>query len=379
MDALPVVADEVLARIRAEHTERISTEQDEACRVAFVVPVYDESTDRIQRMLDSLAHQDVPLGQLEVILAVNNGPDDGSETWRRAFAANQRVLGMEVVRKGYHPDSGFPAMIPDGSRMAVHAIDLSSPGSEILECNVGKARRVALNETVSRFARRGVNGTVVHTDADCWFDEFSFVSKVLWLMSTKPDLLGLAGDSYQVLDTDDAEAEELAGSLRQYFLMRHYNFLADALANGDANFAPDQALGRCIVHRAFEGILAGGVPPIVVGEDVEFGRLLHAYADAYESRFEHGRRWGIGAATSLRISDRTPSSIRGVFLDQRRSDGSVLVADVFQPGRQVVLSEEYIDAMKVAVQQLPDGPRQLDYMLVEAPLAKIRLEGRLRA
>jgi hypothetical protein len=219
----------------------------------------------------------------------------------------------------------------------------------------------------------------VHSDADCWFDEFSFVSKVLWLMSTKQDLLGLAGDSYQVLDTEDAETEELSSILRQYVLFRHYNFLADALENGTANFEPDKALGRCIIHRAFEGVLAGGMPPVVVGEDVDFGRLLKAYAEAHGSRFEHGRRWGIGAATSLRISDRTPSSIRGIYLQRRRPDGSVLVADVFNPGRQVQLTEKYINAMKAAVQQLPDGPRQLDYMLVEAPLAKIRLDGRLRA
>lgn len=358
----------VQERLADEHEPVLASPLSRECAIVFVVPVYDESEQRFLELLTSLADQWVGVS-MEVIAVVNNAPDDHTDRWRGSFARNQALLDLPVFRNGRAPIPGTAQTDYIRKNLPVYAIDHSSPGCWIDGSNVGRARRSGLNEAALRFCIAGRNGLVVHTDADCRFDDAQFVSKVLRLFAEDPTLVGLAGTNNPEFDRGDPEAKELAGHLPDYLRFRRYMALAKTVRAGVAAFDAEKPLGRCIVHRAFEGVLAGGVDPIALAEDLAFGDKLKAYARENGMHFAYGRRWNIGPVSALRVSDRTPNNVVRRFLDARRQDGSLLVEDVLHPGESIVLDDEYVERVAAAVRGLPGGRAQLEYLFVTSSLA----------
>ncbi|HEV7951487.1 MAG TPA: hypothetical protein VGP24_17125, partial [Glaciihabitans sp.] len=163
----------------------IATPQSANCKVAVVVPVRGERIERIERLVKSLARQQVTPGTIETLLVVNNRPDNGTATGQAQYAANQRLLASPLLT---------------GS---VHAIDLSSVGRSHPGSNVGTARQRGLIEAAGRFAARGTNGIVLHTDADCRFDDPTFFSRLIWVFDHYPKLVAAGGGHTLEVSADD--------------------------------------------------------------------------------------------------------------------------------------------------------------------------------
>lgn len=350
----------------------IAEPQAPDCTDVWIVPVRGERPDRVLRLLESLALQD-GARHIEVLLVVNNTPDDGTDKWREYYERNQAVLALPVYQgRGPAYNQELEKFIY--FRLRVHAIDLSSPGRAIPGCNVGIARNRGLLEGVLRAAQRGVNVRIHHTDADCYFPDPEFRSKVAWLFNQNPRLLALAGTYFSELVLNDPESEDLFENMEAYKLYRRYSRLYRDITRGycDMNFNDNIMLGSCTAHRAFEAILAGGIPAVNLEEDVQFSNRLKRYAMEYGMEVDHGRRYGLGPVTAFRISDRTGACIEHRFA-LLNPFGPNWVDDAFNPGTQVPLTQEYLQRMIDTVRAMPNGPERIEYLFLMSPLCHMRI------
>jgi glycosyltransferase involved in cell wall biosynthesis len=355
--------------------ELITVPQSSDCELTVVTPAYNESPRRLITQLLSLLRQDWS-DRIESIVVVNNGPDDGTPEWRAAFERNQEVLRLPIFRNtsGGMTGDSVTQQIREG--LAVYAIDLSSPGRWTPGNNVGRARQRGLAEAAWRFAQRGRNGVIVHTDCDCRYDDNSFVERVLWLFKFYPDLVCIAGDYSNELVTDDPEAPHgLPDLVRQYKLICRYRGLYDAITKGiTTGKRRIMTLGRCIIHRAFEGIAVGGFPPANLAEDVVFGEALEQYATKHGLRFEDGRRWSLGPISALRLSTRTGNDNLSQRLAEASPDGGPpIVDDAFNPGTSVVLDDAYMQRLVAAVRAMPGGKATIEQLFVTSHHAQLRV------
>jgi hypothetical protein len=337
----------------------IAQPQPRSVQVTFVVPVRGERLNRVQRLLDSLAAQQVAPGTIEVLLVVNNTPPHNGTRWEQAFTLNQQYLKPDCWT-WYQPD------------MAVHALDLSSKDRWVEDCNVGIARQHGLVTATRRFAERGHNGIVVHTDADCWYEDQTFVPRLLWLFDSTPELIAYGGSYTLEVKADDAEAPGMAGKIAAYQRVRRYTAMREALDEGSCPQKVAYLLGSCAAHRAYEGVLAGGFPAAGICEDVVFGERLEAHAALHGKIADYSNPWGLGPITALRLSDRTDNANTRRYLEMAGTGTSVIVKDVFGPGT-TVLDDAYIARMAHAVRALPGGAGVLEYLFLAAPLARIRV------
>ncbi|HEV7951486.1 MAG TPA: hypothetical protein VGP24_17120, partial [Glaciihabitans sp.] len=299
--------------------------------------------------------------------------NDGSAKWATTREHNAAVLALPIYRDlPFDPATDNTITARIRAKLVVHQIDCSGPGREIVDCNAGRARQRGLLEAVLRFALRGHNGLIFHTDADCWYEDPEFVGKVRWLFND-PTLLAFAGAYYPELDLDDPEAEGIEEIIETYKLYRRYDRLKRDITRGyaDMNFNDKIMLGSCSVHRAFEAVLVGGIPDIDLCEDVEFGNRLKEYATENGMRLEHGRRWGLGVVTAFRVSDRTGACIEHRFAKLSRN-GPTMVDDVFNAGQQVPLTPEYVQRMVDIVREMPNGQSRIEYLFLMSPICHFR-------
>lgn len=351
----------------------VSVPQAPHCELDVLVPVYAESPRRVIAQLGSLLGQGVG-DRIEVILNVNNPPDDSTAEWRDAFEQNQRILRLPIFRNRTGSVSDSPETRRIRKGLAVHVIDQSSPGLWVPDNNVGRARQRLKAEATLRFARQGRNGLILHTDADCRYDDPSFVERVLWLFDAYSDLVGIIGDYDLELEASDPEAPPVTPQLvRQYKMLHRYRDLHRLIVSGPTRREFIKALGRCIVHRALEGFAAGSIPPVNLGEDVEFGNMLQQYARDNGLRVEHGRRWQLGPVAAMRLSTRTGNDSTGGYTGKANPNGSPIVDDAFNPGTETILDEAYLRRLTDAVRAMPDGESQLERLFVTSPQSRLRV------
>lgn len=354
----PTHMSRLIARLEAELSGQapIGTPMHPDCEVAVVIPVRAERVERLTRLLQSVAIQDIDLNRIEVLMVINNRPPEESQDWLHAYNLNQLVLEQSWSIPG----------------LAIQAVDQSSQGLWIPDSNVGMARQHGLTEAALRFARIGRNGLVMQTDADCWLDDPSFMYKLLWLFANNPTLVGLGGHYTLELDINDPEARGIFELLPAYKRYQRYRELYRDVTKGTlGRTEPLNTLGRCIVSRAFESIEVGGVPPIPHYEDFEFCM-----------RFENagmemawGHKVGIGLMSAFRLSDRTPSSIREELERVARGDGPMMVDDAFNPGTLVALDEAYIARLADVVSNMENGAARLGYVFFHSPTMRLRIAG----
>lgn len=156
------------------------------------MPVCDESVRRIEKQLASIRAQTVPATHYEVIYVVNNRPDATDTRTKAALALNQSLLKyLEGV-----------------TDVPVYAIDKSSVGQEIKDCNVGKSRNRGVAEATRRFYENGKNGIIIQTDADTYFENTDYLATVMAAFETAPDVVGMAGGLVFEFSADTLDGAE---------------------------------------------------------------------------------------------------------------------------------------------------------------------------
>lgn len=354
--------------------ELLPTGQHPDCEFAIVVPVRSERIERIARQIESLDRQEnVSPFRYEVLYVVNNGPAAGESP--AALAANRELLRYLSGLK----------------RDNVHALDCSSPGHEIGDCNVGRARNRGVAEACLRFHAAGKNGILIQTDADCHFDGQDYLFRLERLVSGQPDVIGVTGGLvFEFSPDSDApeEIEAMRAKLPILELAQRWEYIEHwllGILRGLGHELILQFSGAHMISRSLETAIIGGLADVAAGEDPAFSAALIAYAGENGLRVVDGRDH-LEVVTAVRESFRTPSSFGRAFayLDPARppavTDLGALLRMISgghpegSPGQVPLTWERYREVEKT-VRQMPSGEhllRRLDGMArrISAPAVR---------
>lgn len=281
---------------------RIATPQNLKCEFCIVVPVFNEKPERILKQIESLKNQNgFDPSRYEVIYVVNNDVVKGDRKSKEIVATNHEA--MKVLR--------------NVSGLYVHAIDKSSPGNEIVGCNLGKARNRGLAEASLRFYESGKNGIVIQTDADTYFHDPDYFKKLHALMSKHPDAIGVAGGIIFEFSPDTTDEKEVAGlqaKIEKFALMKKGYILSKYLrdANYISPYRSQMFWGANMVSKSYESAVIGGIIELGTKDDLQFYLDLQAYGQK-KGQYIIEAKNKLLVVTAMRESDRTLVSFKKEF------------------------------------------------------------------
>lgn len=337
------------------------------CEAAVLVPVMREPVKRVLNLLESLAAQiEVPEGAFEVLAVINRPTDNGSTDSKLAALANQAVLDLPVWRNRdpFEAAHKFSPQLLERCRkvregVAAYAIDKSTPGNEIPDNNIGKARNRALAEGSLRFSRVGKNGLLIFTDADARFHDPRHIAKALALFESDPDMIAAAGGVDFVFDPDTEDPEMrslLKNAYEQLMLWKRWQHLERFAKGEEVSVVPEGAFfGNHMLTRSSVAAEIGGIPYRAEFEDSVFGLRLSQYAETQEKRVGNMSR-SLRVQSALRESDRSWSTFSKEVLD-RVGLLPILIEDPFDPGKQHVLTEEFYAMIRLKLEAEPQGKK----------------------
>ncbi len=325
---------------------RIDRPQHPNCKFCIVVPVYNERLDRITRQIDSLRSQKgVNTDSFEVIYVVNNG-----------------VLGedekAEVVKRNNQAVLHFLSEIEDEN---IFVIDKSSPGNEIADCNVGRARNRGVAEASRRFFENNKNGIIVQTDADTYFEDEEYLLN-LGVATQDDSVIGIAGGIQFEFSPDTEDLDKiriLKEKVKRFVLLKKWDILKRFVLkpNNVPSTANDTFSGAHMISRSFESAVIGGLADLPKGEDPKFGNDLKKYAES-NSKKVVGLKSELKVVTALRESNRTPSGFWKHF-EEIDVNQPTWVGDPFQINLgkpvKVELTEEAYQELELKVLDMPNG------------------------
>lgn len=267
--------------------------QGPLCKLAVLVPIYNEDPFIVERLLSSLeAQQHIDPAEFEVLCLVNNDLP-GTTGHDNAFEANQRVLAM--LRNRQH-------------RANVVTLDCSSAGCETSANNIGKVRDRLVRTAYERFSAREYNGVLFHVDADVYLDDPLFLRKALNGFAD-PEVIGIAGGKWREAFLDEYPEYD-AEQLRKGFEAIGFAKQCKELSNFVKGKPVLHAFGGSnMFSRCYESVEVGSVPHHAVGEDKQFGYRLAAYAQTRGKKILV-QKVEMKVVAAFRISDRTASSFR---------------------------------------------------------------------
>ncbi len=251
------------------------------CRLAILIPVYNESPEMFLRPLESLVLQEkVSFLDFEVIFTVNNSRAEAAEQ-AESFRRNQVIL---LVCKFL--SSSAETFLPEeaevhrrrlekikNSGLQVRVIDLSSLSFSQTPNTVGGARDFAGAVSCRRFLEQaavGSAGILVPADCDFSFSK-NYVSSIIESFSNH-DLISLSGNLSLEADGGQNFSEEV---LRATKLHLNWHLLSPPESTLSVyNHADREKLARLMtVNTAITvkaWMMAGGVPGMYSLEDLFF-------------------------------------------------------------------------------------------------------------
>ena len=171
------------------------------CRVAVLLPAYNEDAATLVRPLLSLARQNIgDMEKFEAVVVVNNSRRE-AETTSPVFLQNQRILEfLRFLRDGGQQPAGMGSHLLPAAReiqasgLKIHFVDNSSLDSADEENHVGHARNRGFLEITARFLANGQSerGIAAMTDCDCRLSP-EYISAILSAFERHPFLDGLSG------------------------------------------------------------------------------------------------------------------------------------------------------------------------------------------
>lgn len=302
---------------RLKNESRIKKPQNPKCEFSIVVPVYNEKPERILKQIESLKNQNnIDSSEFEIIYVVNN--DLPNTQNKSILTANQEIINM----------------LDKVSDLNIFVIDKSSQGNEIKQCNVGRARNRGVAEASLRFYENGKNGTLIQTDADTYFSDQNYFSKLKEIMDKNPDAIGLAGGLIFEFDPDTENKNEilkLQKKTEKFILKKKWEIITEFLE--DPNIISQMYFdlkifsGAHMISKSYESAVIGGLIDENVGEDPKFGSDLEAYGSGRGQKVI-GTRNELLVTTALRESDRTLAGFKKEF-DQIELEKPFMVSNPF--------------------------------------------------
>jgi len=258
------------------------------CRVAVMIPVYNETIATVLRPLLSLARQEGAEPEIfEVDVIVNNSRKEALKN-APAFLANREVLEFisYLNSSGQKPNPLWGADILKQaeeikkSKIKVNAIDKSSLAFAENINQLVHARNRAFMEMATRFCFTpvGLEGVVATIDADCRVSP-DFIKRIVEIYNEYPFLNGLTG----LFDHEIDSSIPYANVVKRAFEIHIGKSLLEspgwpkgraALKKRDKLNYPVLSTGQHMAVPARSWVLLGGLAKQVGGEDEAFGREL---------------------------------------------------------------------------------------------------------
>ncbi|MDE2311665.1 MAG: glycosyltransferase family 2 protein [Patescibacteria group bacterium] len=246
------------------------------CRVAVIIPAYNETPRTLVRPLLSLAVQSgVVFDVFEVLVVVNNSRRQARRR-SREFLANQRLLRwLESVAAGSAKDEA--GKIIHRSGLVVHALDKSSLERTEADNHVGHARNVGCLEASLRFLSGPwrERGILAFTDADCRLSP-NYIREIIATFDQYRCLNGLSGALAHEIDETlpNPALVKKAFDAHVGFSDKFYLARGLALKRRDGLRGPVLLAGANMAVSVSSWLLAGGLPNRPSGEDYYFGRAV---------------------------------------------------------------------------------------------------------
>ncbi len=304
-----------------------------ACRISIIVPIYDESIDRLKKQIYAFSLQRLSKDRFELVYVVNNTRNQTSSAQRDAFRRNQRAL--RFLRRS--------------QSVRVRTIDCSSLEYASEDNSVGLARDIGLHLVTARYLSQERDGILIHTDADTLPTRKTYLSTVLKDLSM-PNRVGAAGGIRYVLDIDSQKEQDRAHVRKHFETIREYftwKVCVTALHRKDLTVHehPLRFSGAHMIAKGIASVSAGGFPHKGLAEDTEFGERLQAFAKSREADLLPRRdQWVL--TTAFRESTRTDASFWRVFALIKKYHDHPPVPSVFAP-----IYFEYVNDFLSSLQQ----------------------------
>ncbi len=275
----------------------ISTPQTSSCEISFIIPVFNERADRTLKQLNMFKSQQVKKEVFEIIYIINNDLP-WTKNWSiDKIAANAATI--EVINK-------FKSENPE---MHIHIIDKSTAWNEIKDCSVWKARNRWIAEASMRFFNNSKNWLIINTDWDSYFEDESYIDKILSEAKKDPDMIWAAWWIKYEFDPDNTDEKEIA-ILRKKFnlfmMQREYDMLWKFIKNPNKStlFQNTDFSWAHMISKSFETACLGWLSDANIAEDVDFWTSLKLFA---QRRWKNvlWRRNDYFVITAWRESDRT--------------------------------------------------------------------------
>jgi hypothetical protein len=250
------------------------------CRVAVLIPVYDESSEILMRPLQSLVdQQNVNFDDFEVVFIVNNNKQEAKQK-SPAFLSNQKAIIFLREFKG--------------GGLHIRVIDKSSLQFADKYNHVAHARNRGCLEIALRFCQngQGARGIMAMTDADCRVSS-NYISSLIKVFKYNNQINGVSGAVHNEID-------EGLPHFRQVGLAFNAHVGFSGRFSPAAKYKDGLALkkqhklkynplntGQDLAVSVGAWLMAGGFPNRPSGEDFHFGRLVEnlpgdiAVTDAY--------------------------------------------------------------------------------------------------
>lgn len=288
----------------------INTPQNKKCHLSVVVPVYSEDLSAILRQLQSIiAQKDINPNQFEIIYTVNNSPHASP----KILAKNAEVLQLPIwknrkkVLNNYNDSlHNLKGLLDKLKQFNLFVIDKSSSGKEIPDCNVGKARNRGIAEASWRFFTNNRDGIILQIDADSYFSDLTYFSRLVGYFKKNPILVALCGGVRLYCDTENYTNKQKSQArldvpfFCEYLKWKSLRFL---LLGKKFIFDDDFMSGPNMITKSFPTAVVFGVPDIDRTEDVVFGQRLQEYAKKHNLQYSfNGAKDLFQVSSLLRLS-----------------------------------------------------------------------------
>lgn len=287
----------------------IESPMNDACKVAILIPAYNESATNMLRSLTSLSKQgEIDPSLFEVDFIVNNRQID-AEQKTESFITNQESINLlkyinndsENLPSGLSPEQISQIDKIKKSGIKVNIIDKSSPETANTENNVGIARNRAGAEIAARFLEtsKKSDGVIAITDCDCTFSSNYIKSLIESFEENK--INGVSGNLEFEIDPELPNKELIQKAFDVYMGINRGENKSEKY-KGEADFKIQKGAlkaGADMAVTVKAWVEAGGMPQIAGGEDIRFGQNVENLKGSVAKNYSY-------TVTSLiRVSERT--------------------------------------------------------------------------
>lgn len=273
----------------------IQQSQHEDCEVVIIVPVFNESQDRILQQVFSIIDQkDISKNSFELIYILNSGQISRQDSFNEVIKNNQKILDLPIWKNRMQKDILKNFSIKHTKKLMqirddynLYIIDKSGRN---IDYNVGKARNRGIAEASYRFYQNEKNGILLQTDADAVLEDRLFLNKVISSFNCDHDIIGISGGISYRIDPDIKKRRErkfIKKILKKTLFNLKITSFAQILSE-----PPDKPLilgrryfnGANMLSRSYESAIVGGVTDASFFEEAEFSKNLIKYSETNKKK-----------------------------------------------------------------------------------------------